>query len=65
MKLLEEAITQLVNDLEKAKSYEDLMGKDVAIKKILKSSLENMLESELSEHLVYEKHSPLGSNLFF
>jgi putative transposase len=62
MKLSEETIAQLVNDLEKAKSYEDLMGKDVAIKKILKSSLENMLDSELSEHLGYEKHSPLGSN---
>ncbi len=33
MKLSEEAIAQLVNDLEKAKSYEDLMGKDGAIKK--------------------------------
>jgi putative transposase len=62
MKLSEEAILQLVNDLEKAKSYEDLMGKDGAIKKILKSSLENMLDAELSEHLGYEKHSPLGAN---
>ena len=62
MKLSEEAIAQLVNDLEKAKSYEDLMGKDGAIKKILKSSLENMLDTELSEHLGYEKHSPLGAN---
>ena len=38
MKLSEEAISQLVNDLEKAKSYEDLMGKDGAIKKILSYS---------------------------
>ena len=35
MKLSEEQITQLVNDLEKAKSYEDLMGKEGALKKIL------------------------------
>ena len=62
MKLSEEAISQLVSDLEKARSYEDLMGKDGAIKKILKTSLENMLDAELSEHLGYEKHSPLGSN---
>ncbi len=34
MKLSEEIITQLVNDLEKAKSYEDLIGKDVAIKNL-------------------------------
>ena len=60
MKLSEEAIEQLLKDLEKAKSYEDLMGKDGAIKKLLKSSLENILESELSEHLGYEKNSPYG-----
>jgi len=62
MKLSEEAIAQLVSDLEKAKSYEDLMGMDGAIKKILKTSLENMLDAELSEHLGYEKHSPIGIN---
>ena len=62
MKLSKEAITQLVEDLEKAKSYEDLMGKDGAIKKLLKSSLENMLETELSEHLGYEKYSYSGNN---
>ncbi len=58
MKLSEESIEQLVKDLEKSKSYQDLMDKDGAIKKFLKSSLENMLESELSEHLGYEKNSP-------
>jgi len=62
MKLSEATIEQLLIDLEKAKSYEDLMGKDVAIKKLLKSFLENMLETELSEHLGYEKHSPFGDN---
>ena len=62
MKLSEEQITQFVKDLEKAKSYEDLMGKDGVIKKLIKSSLENILEAELSEHLGYEKHSILGNN---
>jgi len=62
MKLAEATIEQLLIDLEKAKSYEDLMGKDGAIKKLLKSSLENMLESELSDHLGYEKHSATGDN---
>ena len=38
------------------------MGKDGAIKNLLKALLENMLDSELSEHLGYEKHSPLGNN---
>jgi putative transposase len=63
MKLSEATIEQLQIDLEKAKSYEDLMGKDGAIKKLLKSSLENMLESELSDHLGYEKHSTSEDNI--
>jgi putative transposase len=62
MKLTEEMIEQLKADLSKAKNYEDLMGKDGAIKKLLAQSLEQMLESELTEHLGYEKHSPTGRN---
>ena len=45
-----------------AKTYEDLMCKYGAIKKLLKSSLENILESKLSSHLGYTRHSPLGNN---
>lgn len=62
MKLTEEMIEQLKADLSKAKNYEDLMGKDGAIKKLIAQSLEQMLESELTEHLGYEKHSPEGRN---
>jgi len=62
MNLSKQTIAQLVEDLEKAKSYEDLMGRDGVIKKLLKSSLENMLESELTEHLGYPKHSSIGNN---
>jgi len=62
MKLTPEMIKQLEKDLSKAKSYEDLMGKNGAIKKLIKSSLENMLDEELSDHLGYEKHSPEGNN---
>lgn len=62
MKLAPEVIKQLEKDLSEAKSYEDLMGKDGVIKRLLKSSLENILESELSDHLGYERHSPLGIN---
>lgn len=62
MKLTPEIIKQLEKDLSKAKTYEDLMGQNGAIKKLLKSSLENILDSELSEHLGYEKHSPEGNN---
>ena len=62
MKLTPEMIKQLESDLSKAKTYEDLMGKNGAIKKLLKSSLENLLETELTEHLGYEKNSPEGNN---
>lgn len=62
MELTPEMIEQLKTDLSKAKTYDDLMGSQGAIKKLIKSSLEAMLESELTEHLGYEKHSPLGKN---
>lgn len=62
MELTEKMIEQLKADLSKAKTYEDLMGKDGAIKKLIAKSLEQMLESELTEHLGYEKHSPEGIN---
>ncbi|MBZ0182688.1 MAG: IS256 family transposase [Melioribacteraceae bacterium] len=55
-------IEQLKADLSKAKNYEDLMGKDGAIKKLIAKSLEQMLESELTEHLGYERYSPNGKN---
>lgn len=62
MKLTEEMIEQLKADLSKAKTYEDLMGKNGAIKKLIAGTLEQMLESELTEHLGYEKYSSLGKN---
>ncbi|MFH1196814.1 MAG: IS256 family transposase [bacterium] len=62
MELTEEMIEQLKADLKKAKTYQDLMGENGAIKKIIKLSLEGMLDAELTEHLGYEKYSPLGKN---
>ena len=62
MELTEEMIEQLKADLSKAKNYEDLMGRDGAIKKLISQSLEQMLESELTEHLGYERYSPAGKN---
>ncbi|MDP1993828.1 MAG: IS256 family transposase [Ignavibacteria bacterium] len=55
-------IEQLKADLKTAKTYDDLMGKDGAIKKLISSSLEQMLEAELTEHLGYERYSPNGKN---
>lgn len=62
MNLSEQMIAQLQKDLSGAKTYEDLMGKDGAIKKLLKVSLEQMLEAEMTEHLGYEKNSIQGNN---
>lgn len=62
MNLTEEMIEQLKADLSKAKSYNDLMGKDGAIKKLISKTLEQMLEAELTEHLGYERYSSDGKN---
>ena len=62
MKLSPEAIARLEADLANAKTFEDLMGKNGAIKKLLKQALESMLEGEMAEHLGYEKHSIDGDN---
>jgi len=62
MKLTPEMIEQLQADLSEAKTYEDLMGKDGAIKKLMSKALEGMLDAELTEQLGYEKHSPVGKN---
>jgi len=62
MELTNKMIEQLKADLSNAKDYDDLMGKNGAIKKLLSRSLEQMLESELTEQLGYEKNSPNGNN---
>jgi len=53
---------QLRKEIEKAKSYSDLLGKDGPIKKLIKNSLEQVLEAEMKEHLGYDKNSPAGNN---
>lgn len=62
MELTPEMIEQLKADLKDARTYQDLMGENGAIKKLLKSSLEGILDAELTEHLGYKKHSPEGKN---
>ncbi len=62
MELTEEMIEQLKANLKTAKTSQDLMGENGAIKKIIKASIEGMLDAELTEHLGYEKYSPSGKN---
>jgi putative transposase len=38
------------------------MGESAAIRKIIKASLEGMLDTELIAHLGYEKYLPIGKN---
>ena len=51
MKISKEAMSQFEEDVSKAKSYEDLMGKNGAIKKLLKNTLEQILEVEMTDEL--------------
>ncbi|MGC8654872.1 MAG: IS256 family transposase [Candidatus Kryptoniota bacterium] len=62
MELTDEMIEQLKADLRKARTYQDLMGENGAIKKLIKASLEGMLEAELTDHLGYQRYSPEGRN---
>ncbi|MCK6614249.1 MAG: IS256 family transposase [Ignavibacteriaceae bacterium] len=62
MQLSDELFEQFKKDLLKAKTYEELMGPDGAIKKMMKSSLEAILDAEMTEHLGYPKKSPEGNN---
>lgn len=52
-------INQVKTDL---KTYHDLMGENEFIKKIIKSSLEGVLDAVLTEPFRYEKYSRTGRN---
>jgi transposase-like protein len=58
----DEALDKFKKKLSEARTYSDLMGKNGAIKDLLKSSLEQLLEAEMTEHLGYDKHSTEGNN---
>ena len=62
MKLSKEILKQLEQDLDICQDLNELLGKDGAIKKLVKNLSEQMLEGELTSHLGYEKHSLAGNN---
>ncbi|MHC1738148.1 MAG: IS256 family transposase [Ignavibacteriaceae bacterium] len=62
MDISDSMIEQFKNDMKNAKSYQDLMGENGAIKKLLKASLEAMLDAALTEHLGYKKYDSIGRN---
>ncbi len=59
MAMKEELLDEL---LKEYKTPEDLIGKDGILKQLTKRLVEKAMEAELTHHLGYEKHSPLGKN---
>jgi putative transposase len=57
MPIKDELLEELLKDY---KDPEDLLGKDGLLKELTKRLLEKAMESELTHHLGYEKHSPAG-----
>jgi putative transposase len=53
----DEILEELLKDY---KNPEDLLGKDGLLKELTQRLLEKAMESELTHHLGYEKHSPAG-----
>ena len=56
-KTAKELLDELLKD---CKTSEDLLGKDGVLKKLTKDLVERMLETELTDHLGYDKHAPEG-----
>ncbi|MBC8193683.1 MAG: IS256 family transposase [FCB group bacterium] len=53
----------LIDELLKGvKTPDDLFGKNGLLKQLTKSLVERSLEGELTDHLGYEKHSPVGKS---
>lgn len=52
----------ITKELEQCKTIEDLMGKNGVMKRMVKEMTEHLLESEMKEHLGYEKHESSGRN---
>ena len=59
MAIREEILAELLKDY---KNPEDLIGKDGLLKELTKRLVEKAMDSELTHHLGYEKHSPTGKN---
>jgi len=54
---------ELLDELLKGvKNPDDLFGKEGLLKQLTKSLVERALEGELTDHLGYEKHSPVGKS---
>src|ERR1043165_7441431 len=55
--------TKLIDTLLKGyKNPEDIVGKNGLLKQLTKALLERAMSAELTEHVGYEKHDPVGNN---
>jgi putative transposase len=59
MEIKKEVLDELIKDYKKP---EDLMGETGLLKQLTKALLERALGAELTQHLGYEKHDPVGYN---
>ena len=59
MAINEDLIQELIKD---CKTQEDLLGESGILTKLIQQTLQAALDSELTTHLGYEKHSPKGRN---
>ena len=53
---------ELLAELVKGKSPEEILGQGGILKQLTKRLVENALEGEMTEHLGYEPHAPEGNN---
>ena len=56
--------TKLIDQLlaQNGHRREDIIGETGLIKQLTKALLERVLQAELTQHLGYEKHDPVGNN---
>ena len=59
MPITPELLDELLKDYQKP---EDLLGQDGLLQQLTKALLERALNGELTHHLGYTKHDPLGDN---
>lgn len=56
------SLEKIQEELGSAKSIDDFFGKQGIFARLFANTLSEMMESELTSHLGYEKHSVLGNN---
>ena len=56
------SVERIQQELSSAKSIDDFLGKDRIFATLFATTLEQMLEAELTAHLGYEKYEAKGGN---